>query len=403
MTERTIPQTPDGESALIGSMMLSNAARLGGLEVCATDDFFVPVHRSLFAAIAALEATETQVDAVTLSAASGVPAAEIRAIEAQTPSSANWQSYVRLVVDAAASRRAIAFGDSVRAAGVDQDLEAVRRLVDQAPELLEAGPDMVDPAPEVSELAARDYERSWLVRGLLERGDRLILTGAEGWGKSTWLRQLAVQFASGIHPVFRTQEHPLTVLHVDVENSEAQCSRAYRFMLEKAGDRYSGRRLFVAVRPQGLNLCGRPDQRWLEGLFHTHRPDVVMLGPLYKLFRGSVEHSKQSEEAAEQTSAVLDRLRTRYQCALLIEAHSPHGEAGDRANFRPTGSSLWLRWPEFGLGMRPVAGDRSRCEVKAWRGARETDRCWPTELVKGAHWPWEPAGELPPETRNDLL
>lgn len=399
---QTIPQTPDGESALIGSMMLSNAARAGGLEACATDDFFVPLHRTLFATIAQLSASETRVDSVTLAAASGVDVAQIRAVEAGTPSSAHWQAYVKLVTEAAASRRAIAFGDSVRAAGVAQDLESVRRLIDDAAESLDAGPDMVDPAPEVSDLAARDYERSWLVRGLLERGDRLILTGAEGWGKSTWLRQLAVQFAAGVHPVYRTRENPLTVLHVDVENSEAQCSRAYRYLLGKAGSTYSGRRLFVAVRPQGINLCSRPDQRWLEGLFAAHRPDVVVMGPLYKLFRGSVERSKQSEEAAEQTSSVLDRLRTRYQCALLLEAHSPHGESGDRANFRPTGSSLWLRWPEFGLGMRPVPSDKTRCEVRAWRGARETDRCWPTELVKGVHWPWEVPFELPAETRKDI-
>jgi ATPase subunit of ABC transporter with duplicated ATPase domains len=49
-------------------------------------------------------------------------------------------------------------------------------------------------------LAEPDPEYDWLIPGLLERGDRVIVTGQEGKGKSTLLRQIGVQVAAGIHP-----------------------------------------------------------------------------------------------------------------------------------------------------------------------------------------------------------
>lgn len=389
--DRIIPAKPDMEEALLGAMMNSRGARQHGLDRLATDDFHVPRHQVLFAALAAVEASVGHVEALRLADATGQDQSVIRAIQAAA--GGDWEHYAKKVGEAAVARRVIALGWSLREAGYVLDLEGASRILDHAAETLDAGPDMIEMPPEASELASRDYERSWLVRGLLERGDRLILTGPEGFGKSLWLRQLAVQFASGIHPVYRTQEPPLTVLQVDAENSEAQCSRSYEMLIPKAGARYT-KQLFVQPRPQGLNLCSRADERWLEALMNAVRPDILILGPLYKLFRGTTERAKDSEEAAEQTAAVLDKLRTRYRCAVLIEAHSPHGDSDKRFNFRPAGSSLWRRWPEFGFGMNPV--DREHCEVKNWRGFRERGRCWPSKLVYGQHWPWECPEATPP-------
>nr|DAN96755.1 MAG TPA: replisome organizer [Caudoviricetes sp.] len=37
-----------------------------------------------------------------------------------------------------------------------------------------------------------------------------------------------------------------------------------------------------------------------------------------------------------------------------LEHHSPHAAPGmTQRSVRPIGSSLWLRWPEFGMGIRP--------------------------------------------------
>lgn len=57
------------------------------------------------------------------------------------------------------------------------------------------------PDPELDQfLAEPEPDYDWLIPDILERGDRVILTGGEGAGKSTLLRQIGVQCASGIHP-----------------------------------------------------------------------------------------------------------------------------------------------------------------------------------------------------------
>ena len=76
-------------------------------------------------------------------------------------------------------------------------------------------------------------------------------------------------------------------------------------------------------------------------------------------------------------------------CALVVEAHAGHGEAGRRRSVRPVGSSLQLRWPEFGYGLVP-ANDEWPCRevvVKGWRGPRD-ERDWPKRLTWGEPWPW---------------
>ena len=75
---------------------------------------------------------------------------------------------------------------------------------------------------------------------------------------------------------------------------------------------------------------------------------------------------------------------------------------------RPVGSSLFMRWPEFGYGIRraPISDvygkpTRQRVTVQAWRGPRE-ERDWPKLLGWGddqiGDWPWI---VLPPDTEKE--
>lgn len=91
-------------------------------------------------------------------------------------------------------------------------------------------------------------------------------------------------------------------------------------------------------------------------------------------------------------ASALDEIRVKHDTVMLIEAHAPHGEGADRAGWRPAGSSLWLRWPELGLGLKP---DESSVQVVQWRGARDRNRQWPVRLVEGRTWPYvEPGAEV---------
>lgn len=295
-------------------------------------------------------------------------------------------SRVQRVAEVGAKRRLAMSMDELAANAWDLTLDEMRERVQVALEDALVPDDAPDPAVRAQELAERNFEHRWMVPDVLERGDRLILTGPEGKGKSTFLRQLAVQIAAGIHPFTHRYVDPACVLVVDLENSEPQTARSLQRLMSQANGKGE---CWVKNRTQGMDLRSTADQRWLDGLIRHHKPDVLVLGPLYKAFRAhGRSESKADETVSEEAAAVLDRLRVKYDLTLLLEMHSPHGDAGDRAGYRPYGASLWLRWPEFGFGLKPV-GDR-QAKLVEWRGPRDRDRRWPTEFTQGVVWPWEP-------------
>jgi hypothetical protein len=231
----------------------------------------------------------------------------------------------------------------------------------------------------------------WLVPELLERGDRCVLTGREGYGKSTLLRQIGLGAALGLNTLSTNTLDPVhtpaTVLLVDLENTPRQLRREFRKALNAvAHDRVERltERFFVESRSEGLVLDDvrdrEGDRRWLEETIEGTRPELLIIGPIYKMIDG-----EPSEEVPNRNLVKwLDRLRVLYDLALLLEAHSPHD-----AN-RPYGWSGWKRWPEFGLHLHEDG------RLDHWRGQRD-ERNWPARLTKGvpADWLWLPDSGTP--------
>ena len=245
-------------------------------------------------------------------------------------------------------------------------------------------------------LADTDDTFDWVIDGLLERRDRLMLTGLEGHGKTTLLRQMAILAAAGIHPfTFKPLRAPVRVVFVDAENTEKQWVRASRALTERAvafgrGDPRTGLSLWCARR---LDLTRDADLGRLHKAIDEQHPDVLFLGPLYRMIPRAIN----SDDDAVPLLAALDTLRDRG-LALVVEAHAGHmlGAQGSR-ELRPRGSSALLGWPEFGFGLR---GDRNGrtdndYELVRWRGDREL-RDWPTKIAKNTStgWPWTPTGPM---------
>jgi 5S rRNA maturation endonuclease (ribonuclease M5) len=259
--------------------------------------------------------------------------------------------------------------------------------------VLDADEPEADLAPDLHEFIGQGDEYDWLVPGLLERGDRLMLTGAEGIGKSQLVQQLAVCLSAGIDPITLNHIEPLRVLLVDCENGNRHARRKLRPLRDLAAQ--TGRPvpaggMRVVMKPSGVDLTTADDAAWLLERVIAHKPDVLVIGPLYRLHA----QNPNDEMAARQTVAALDAARVAAQCAVILEAHAGHGEAGKKRAIRPTGSSLWLRWPEFGYGLamaqEDAQGNAIRVDFKHWRGPRD-ERAWPRELRRAKHageWPW---------------
>lgn len=254
-----------------------------------------------------------------------------------------------------------------------------------------------DLAPDLWEfIAVNDEDHDWIVPDLLERGDRLMLTGFEGLGKSMLIRQMAVMIAAGLDP-FRWSTRPAfrphKVLLIDCENSERQSRRKFRPLAAasvKSGYPVPEGGLRLIHRPEGIDLTRDDDAAWLLERVTAHRPDVLFIGPFYRLHSSNINE----ELPARKAVTVLDNARTLVDCALVIEAHAGHGEQGKNRSVRPAGSSLLMRWPEFGFGLAPDGEPRGSAvtdvEVRPWRGARD-ERDWPAYLTWGDpyDWPWK--------------
>lgn len=261
------------------------------------------------------------------------------------------------------------------------------------------------PEPPMSLKALLDYDGApydWLVPGLMERGDRLIVTGFEGLGKSMLLAQFAVTIAAGLHPF--TGEpiggDKFRVLVFDVENPLRQLQRRYRRIRGQVDDltRQHGmpdtdwsEAMRIVSRPEGVSLTTPRELSRIEQAIGATAPDLVLAGPLYKMSSLDIR----DEQAALELCATLDSLRVRHHFTLVAEAHAGHASdgAGGR-RVRPIGSSVFLRWPEFGFGLAPAEKAAhlehpSTVEVRHWRGARD-ERCWPRLLEHGSALPWQP-------------
>lgn len=272
---------------------------------------------------------------------------------------------------------------------LEKTVAAAREIRDRS----QTGADL--PTEDILDFVQHEDVYDWVVPGLLERSDRLILTASEGGGKSTLLRQMSVTLAAGIHP-FRTFEmvDPIRVLTLDCENSAASSRRKFKPLLAAAEhiEQPIRRGMFhIECQPAGLDLTRAKDRAWMMRRVERIKPDVLIIGPIYRLHAGDPN----SEELARKVSVVIDDARATAGCAVLMEAHAPHGNGMGPRSLRPLGSSLWMRWPEFGFGLRPVEDEKSAQNAEGargrrvvpWRGMRD-ERDWPQFIRQGDKWPW---------------
>lgn len=231
----------------------------------------------------------------------------------------------------------------------------------------------------------------WLIPGMLERMERVMIVAAEGVGKTMLARQVAILAGAGVHPFTLGRMKPVKTLFVDLENPERIIRRTSRKILEsvrRAYERDSNPEAHLWIKPDGINILKDSDRALLEAQIEKIQPDLLVLGPLYKAF---IDPGNRTAEAtAIEVALILDEIRTTYGCALWLEHHAPLGNGLSGRDLRPMGSAVWMRWPEFGYALSPdpTATGEPIYEVKQWRGPRDI-RQWPTKMKRSELFPFE--------------
>jgi replicative DNA helicase len=224
----------------------------------------------------------------------------------------------------------------------------------------------------------------WVLPDLLCKGDRLVITGNEGYGKSTLLDQLGYQGAAGIHPYTQRSIPPQSVLRLDFENPRDDVQSRMRAFSESAPILEG--RLELAIIPQGINILDSTGENILRRYLKESQPTLVIMGPIYQMAEGDLINSS---ECAPFTK-LLRRLQLEYGSpAFVLEHHMPHttNKDGNRV-MRPVGWSGWMRWPEHGKYLAPDG------QLVNWRGDRRMGRQW-SRFFRWADeaaspWPWMP-------------
>lgn len=405
-----IPHDPEAE-ALIIAAIVANPDTIPDLAGTAQpDDFYSPAHGTIFRVAVDAWSQGLKPDGNYLAKHSDVTDA------------------VRVIADALVNpvSRATAQTNALRVA----DLAATRRI--QA--ALTRGLDTIQTSPNISPVDTLDLvsadlgridipndnrpiEDLWhaadmvradfpvpdeLIPGFLRRQDRLMLVGLEGGGKSWTMRWIASKAAAGIIPFTGKPMPPIRALIIDGENQPADM-RDSLMVMHPSPDHS----LHVLSRPGGLDIRRRTDRSLLHRVCEQVRPDLIAIGPLYKIGRSKDRES--DEDTAVAIQQVLDEIRVRFDTALILEHHAPKG-TGKFRELVPFGSSAWYRWPEFGWKLIPYDLERSQdhpdglsLRIDGFRRDRhKIDR--PERLDRSKPGPWSavwPTGYLHRPTRQE--
>ena len=238
-------------------------------------------------------------------------------------------------------------------------------------------------------MALEEEQQEFTIPGILAKNERLVLTGSEGGGKSVFIYQMLTGAAFGVDTFLRERYEPKRVLFLDVENSDFQQAGNLRKIVphlqEMAPDVKPEWR---SLKRRVVDLLATKDRADVISRAVHYAPEIMYIGTAYKLASTS-DDAHRSVRAIQST---VDKIREEVGCSVLIEHHAPHGFNNDRGgNMRPEGSSMWLRWPDFGYGLKRIDTNNARIvKLIGWRGDRVRGRQYPAGLREGAVMPWMP-------------
>ena len=390
-----VPSNIEAEESYVGALLLDPGKLLDSMATLSPEDFHRPLHGHIFSVVRELATRGENVDYVTVQnelrrRGAEVDAATLSSLQMNTPGIYGASRWAQIILEKSDARRTLyILHDAMRgiydgadpyetSASISKELAMLGTPADREPESLTL--------EEWIELSKVEISSPVVIPGIMRQGWRTIIVGSEGSGKTSIIRTIATAVAQGHHPFwFSAKIVPRRVLYVDLENplevlGEPHVENFVNYLKMNEPDIYDPTRLKVWRRPGGINIRTQRDRADFQREIINHQPDLVCIGPLYKMYSGS--SSERLDESAEEAMRVLDDLRTRYNFGLVMEHHAPKGQQGQKREMTPFGSSSWLRWPEIGVSLYTDKTDPRIVHVRRFRGDRLSNVAWPDQVLR---------------------
>lgn len=420
---RVPPHDLRAEEAFLGAALLRYDVIEKAKQQVMVGDFYKPGHQHIWQAMVEMHDLGEPVDVVTLGARlKGLVSLEdLNALQINTPSTTAAPKYANIVVETSRRRRLMMLlSEAVEecySSGADEVMQNIDLSSDY---LLSRASVQVPGLMSLNEFLLgaqlQEAQGKWLIPHVLRERWRVILVAAEGVGKGSLMRYMGLCAAAGRDWVnYDRIILPRKVLYVDLENPADAIVHQVKISNTKIDLALESDGFYdIWHREQGLNLRDRRDKALFEQVLQQTRPDIVFIGPLYKMFRKA--KSEDYESVAIEVVQALDDLRIRYNFAVMIEHHAPKGDSSrGHRDLIPFGSATWMRWPDFGITLEiegnPLPNETHlMLEVGRFRRDR-LPADWPTQLERGGdlkaafkghfqggrnrnNWPW---GDEPEE------
>jgi len=256
------------------------------------------------------------------------------------------------------------------------------------------------PAPAATWCSTVPAERDGLLGDLVPRGARVHVVGESGAGKTTACYRMVRAILTGEEFLGIKGAGEGPALIIDLEQGRRSILRG----LQEAG--LAGRDdLYIAHVPDGLALDrDEQDLAWLDGCLAELRPAVVAIDPYYK---AHAVDEPNAERPIVELMRLLDGLRAKHGCAMLIPAHARKGQPGASGATRKltlddvAGSGAITRGAEVVLGIERVAAGYARLRfIKDRDGDLPVGEAWGLIFSREEGYRRDPR-ELEPE--RDLL
>ena len=213
----------------------------------------------------------------------------------------------------------------------------------------------------------------WILDGIFEKGNKVLVVGSSKTRKSFFAIQLALCVSAGLPFVGIDIATPRRVLLVNLENPEEwEHRRILKMSRTMQVDDYMLGDRFWLTNGRGKFL----DLKAIKAEAMQHRADVIVLDPLYKLDGGADECDMQERKRLIED---LERVSAETGAAIVYVHHDAKGNAGDRdIRDRGAGSSIINRDVDATLALT-AWGDKKNDNYKNLtvlsRLARNSPQC----------------------------